>query len=34
MLKQMGMQPEVVTSDMRETIYKKLGLKAPSKEAA
>ena len=34
MLKQMGLQPEIVPSDMRETIYKKLGINLPSKTAA
>lgn len=30
----MGLQPEIVPSDMRETIYKKLGINVPSKAAA
>ncbi len=34
MLKQMGLQPEIVPSDMRETIYKKLGINVPAKAAA
>ena len=34
MLKQMGLQPEIVPSDMRDTIYQKLGLKSPAKAAA
>ena len=34
MLKQMGLEPEVVPKDMKDSIYQKLGLKAPSKLAA
>lgn len=34
MLKQMGLQPEIVPSDMRANIYKKLGINVPSKSAA
>lgn len=34
MLKQMGLAPEVVPNDMRDNIYKKLGLKPPAMVAA
>ena len=34
MLKQMGLAPEIVPSDIRESLYKKHGFKMPSKVAA